>query len=233
MDQVVDAYDLGCCKIVYICGLPGFRKINVPFVSIFNMDITLDMEPSLLVLTKALALVNGKEQTFEKVAASLLAQGFGFSNLKNPENGKLCYSQHEGLLSLKHAIQGLLKRVFKYMGRFWIVPFPLTSFVTTSSFDGALLRAFFIRPYVVNKNVEWWLLYQSNVPNVFQHFVRMKDELNYCIGPQITDLTELASVRITTAESMLIRGICKSVEANTTKLANGKPPTRYESEWCQ
>ena len=117
----------------------------------------------------------------------------------------------------------MFKRVIKYMERRWIVPFPLTSFVTNASFDGALLRAFFIRPYVVNKNVEWWLLYQSNVPNVFQHFVRMKDELNYCIGSQITDLTELASVRITTAENMLIRGICESVEVSTTKLANGKP----------
>jgi hypothetical protein len=75
---------------------------------------------------------------------------------------------------------------------------------------------------VVNKNVEWWLLYQSNVPNVCEHFVHMKDELNYCIGPQIPDLTELTSVRITTAENMLIRGICKSVKVNTTKLAKWK-----------
>jgi hypothetical protein len=63
----------------------------------------------------------------------------------------------------------------------------------------------------------------ANVPNVCEHYAHMKDELNYCIGPQIPDLTELASVRITTAENMLIRGICESVEVNTTKLANGKP----------
>jgi len=63
----------------------------------------------------------------------------------------------------------------------------------------------------------------ANVPNVCELYVHMKDELNYCIGPQIPDLTELASVRITTDENMLIRGICESVEVSTTKLANGKP----------
>jgi hypothetical protein len=63
----------------------------------------------------------------------------------------------------------------------------------------------------------------ANVPNVCEHHAHMKDELNYCIGPQIPDLTELASVRITTDENMLIRGICESVEVSTTKPANGKP----------
>ena len=39
----------------------------------------------------------------------------------------------------------------------------------------------------------------ANVPNVCELYVHMKDELSYCIGPQIPDLTKLASVRITTA----------------------------------
>jgi hypothetical protein len=63
----------------------------------------------------------------------------------------------------------------------------------------------------------------ANVPNLCELYVHMTDEVNYCIGPQIPDLTKLASVRITTAENMLIRGICESVEVSTTKLANGKP----------
>ena len=63
----------------------------------------------------------------------------------------------------------------------------------------------------------------ANFPNVCERYAHMKDELNYCIGPQIPDLTELGSVRITTAENMLIRGVCESVEVSTTKLANGKP----------
>ncbi len=42
----------------------------------------------------------------------------------------------------------------------------------------------------------------ANVPNVCEHYAHMKDELNYCIGPQIPDLTELASVRITTPSNV-------------------------------
>ncbi len=124
-----------------------------------------------------------------------------------------------------------LKRVFKYLDRDGTVPFHFGPPVLLNSFDDVTKRGFFITSKHVDSSVAFWCLYLSSTRGVFEHYSRMKKELNYCIGARDEVLSLEEDFCLTTAEHMLVRAICKAVENNALKEINREPLTRFASQW--
>jgi hypothetical protein len=224
--DVLNRFDMSVVKVALMTG-DGSRTVCIPSAAVFERDLLAGMSPDVKVMAMARRLVNGEKIPFQEQVAALSQAGISFSNLKHPITNTACYTYLEASCAMNHVLDLKNSRVLKYLRRGGTLPFPMAPPNTRKELDGIKQRGFFIDCADVDNSVGFWCLHLCGKKGVFDHWYRMKSELNYCIGAPDSLFLPYKSVCLTTAEYMLVRAICRAVEENATKERNHEALTRF------